>query len=86
MAMDRSLPEHEMIPQLISETLALEHAIQAIGIVMVMPNGLIKTKLAFKEGQKLSLLAGVDLFHADLRSQIAIDPDNAPENLVARDR
>lgn len=82
MTFDRSLPNEEIVPQIISEVVELEHAIQAIAVVMVMPNGSIKTKLAFKEGNKLPLLAGVDLFHDDLRRQIGIESDQPPQNIL----
>ena len=53
MAFDRSLPNDEIVPQIISEIVGLENDVVAISCVMVMRDGQIKTKVAFMEGTKL---------------------------------
>lgn len=70
------LPNHEVVPQIISEIVDLEHEIVAISCIMVMKSGEIKTRLAFTEGQKLRLLAGVTLHPHDLCETISHHPRN----------
>lgn len=60
------LPENEIVPQIISEVVELEPGIKAIAVVMVMDDGCVTTRMAYKEGTRLLLLAGVDLFHHQL--------------------
>lgn len=66
------LPNHEVVPQVMAEIFALEQDVVAIGTVLVMKDGTVKTKIGFTEGTSLTLLAGVDLFHADVRRSIKI--------------
>lgn len=73
---NRDLPGHEVVPQIIAEVVALENEIEAISVVMVMKDKSVKTKMAYMEGTRLILLGGVDLFHHDMCSQIAMSRDN----------
>jgi hypothetical protein len=70
------IPEHEVVPQIISEVVGLEHSIKAIACVMVMEDGSIKTKHAYTEGQRLLLLAGLSLQQNELCRSISTEPHN----------
>ena len=70
------IPNHEVVPQIISEIVALEAEVVAISCVMVMKNGEIKTREAFMEGHKLPLVAGVALNFHDMCQTISHDPRN----------
>lgn len=72
MAFDNTLPNHEVVPQIISEIMELEPRVRAIAAVMVMDDGTLKTRSAFMEGTKLPLLAGADLLHHGLRNMIEV--------------
>ena len=71
--MTEQIPEHEVVPQIISEIVGLEAEVTAISAVMVLKDGTIRTKMAFMEGTKLSLLAGVTLHHNDICRAISDD-------------
>lgn len=68
------LPNAEVVPQIVSEIVDLEHECVAISCVMVLRDGTIRTKRAFMEGQKLPLLAGVTLHHSDMCRDISNEP------------
>lgn len=59
---DIELPEHELVPQIVSEIVNEEVEIAAIAVVMVMKDGNIKTRMAYTEGNKFPLIAGVTCF------------------------
>lgn len=61
-----SLPQHEIVPQIVSEVVELEPQISAIAVVMVMKDGDITTRMCFLEGQKFALIAGVTAFQNDM--------------------
>lgn len=64
------LPEHEMVPQIISEIVEDEGHIAAIAVVMVMKCGTVRNKFAYVNNTKFSLLAGTHLLQTDLISDI----------------
>lgn len=68
------IPNTEVVPQIISELVELEPEIVAIGAVMVMKDGSLKTKLAYMEGTRLMLLSGVRLFEHDFLHDISSTP------------
>jgi len=70
MSKEPELPEHELIPQIVSEIVDHEADMVAISCIMVMKNGSICTRLAYKDNTRLILLAGVTLHHHDLISAI----------------
>lgn len=72
-------PNDQVVPQIISEIVELEHDVIAISAVMVRSDGSITTRMAFMEGQKLPLLAGVTLHHNDLCRAIS---DDRAHNIV----
>lgn len=60
------LPQHEMVPQIISEIVDAEPHIAAMAVVMVMKCGNITTRTVFLEGQKFALVAGVTAYQHDI--------------------
>lgn len=73
MAFEKNLPNHEVVPQIISEIVELEPRVRAIACVMVLENGTLRTRSAYMEGTKLTLLAGADLLHNGLRNMIEVE-------------
>lgn len=73
MAVDKSLPNHEVVPQIISEIVGLEARVRAIACVMVLEDGTLRTRSAHMEGTKLTLLAGADLLHNGVRNMIEVE-------------
>ena len=69
------LPNHEVVPQIISEIVGIENEIAAISAVMVMKDGQVKTRVAYMEGTRLALLAGVTLHQQDLCRMIGVQQD-----------
>lgn len=67
---NRELPAHEMIPQIVSEIVDMEHEAVAIACIMVRKDGNISTKMAYNEGTKLLLLAGLEVFSHDMKTMI----------------
>lgn len=70
---DDSLPNHEVVPQIVSEIVQMEPNVRAIAAVMVMDDGTLRTRTAFMEGNKLPLLAGVDLLHNGMLQMIEVE-------------
>lgn len=71
---DRTLPNHEVVPQIISEIVELEPRVRAIAAVMVLEDGTLRVRTAFMEETKFVLLAAADLLHAGLRKTIEEEP------------
>lgn len=66
------IPEHDMIPQIMAEMVEEEmrQNIKAIAIVWVKADGSLGTQIAFTQGEKFPIMAGLTLLHHDIAARL----------------
>lgn len=64
------LPNNEVVPQIISEIVALEPRVKAIACVMILDDDSATIRIAFMEGTKIMLLGGATLLLSDVEEDV----------------